>query len=279
MIDTPGSGSLWSRRTRYGTGLMTTAAHVLTPCMQDADCDEKLRAPNAEDGSTRIRLTDPSGVYASAASAHFPIFNLDASADAVGSPSILPRSDASVYAVDSQLFETYGFQRAIVPDPIVDAPLSLHDPDELTKAQPTWANVGADDRVLVMGYAAEPPPEYWPIRLFASVGRILSDGDARQALEMLARLGDEEGSIPYDPEAEFVFEGRAIYGMSGSGVFNERGEQVGILVRGSLTDTTAQYLRGVRMSYVVGRIQAAVDTMSSEQQDAIKPYLETSEAP
>jgi hypothetical protein len=38
-----GSGSVWSRRTQHGTGLLTTAAHVLTPCDGEGDCPDGPR--------------------------------------------------------------------------------------------------------------------------------------------------------------------------------------------------------------------------------------------
>lgn len=53
---------------------------------------------------------------------------------------------------------------------------------------------------------------------------------ARQAIEELKAAGDEEGGIAYDPEAELIMEGHAVVGMSGSGLFDEEGRQVGVVI-------------------------------------------------
>ncbi|NIM45818.1 MAG: hypothetical protein GTN80_08890 [Nitrososphaeria archaeon] len=61
----------------------------------------------------------------------------------------------------------------------------------------------------------------------------LSDTEAEDTIKELSALGDEEGGIAYDPEAEMIIEGHAVVGMSGGGVYDRAGKQVGILVRAS----------------------------------------------
>lgn len=268
-----GSGAVWSRRTRYGTGLVVTAAHVLTPCTPDTECPEALRNPKRESGAADFRLTEVGGVFASRRTAHFPIFNLATPRTESGSPQILPRHDVTIYGVDAQQFETRGYQGAVQPAPMSDAPVDVHDPNDLTEFSPTWAAAQPEVDALIVGYALDEPAG-WPIRLLASVGRVLSDADAFKTIETLKTAHDEEGSIPYDPAVEFLLEGHARAGMSGSGVFDTWGRQVGVLVRGSSAEVGAHYLRAVRMSYIVGRLNAAFDALPSEDAAAIGPYIE-----
>jgi len=178
-----------------------------------------------------------------------------------------------VYAVDAQAFETWGFERPIVPEPIVDELLPLHDPEDLTRADATWASVEPGSAVLIVGYAREEPLN-WPVRLFASVGRALADEEAVEALNLLKAAGDEEGDLPYDAEAEFLMEGQVAFEMGGSGVFDEHGRQVGVLVRSSFADIGVEYLRAVRMTYLVTQIEAAFDALPDEDRGRVAPYLE-----
>lgn len=269
-----GSGSIWSRRTRHGTGLLTTAAHVLSPCPGEGDCVEALHDPRRELGQALVKLAVVGGGFPAAAwSAHFPLYNPFTPGDQVRSPAILPRHDVSVYVVDPQTFHDDGTSVGIAPGPIEDAPLPLHDPRALTTAGATWATVQPGARVLALGFTnadAESAGE-----LHASVGRVLSDQEAEQAIEQLRAAGDEEGGIAYDSEAEVLVEGRAIAGMSGAGLFDEQGRQVGVLVRASFADIGVQYVRAVRMSYLVDLIEAALASLPIVDQQAVGVYLES----
>lgn len=266
-----GSGSIWTRRTEHGTGILLTAAHVLTPCTFDADCPESLRDPNADPGAATIRLTEASGVYASKWSAHFFLFNPYTPAGQIYSAGILPRVDFSASVVDAQTFEPGG-SGVVSPGPLVDAVLPLHDPAGLTLMKPTWAAAEPGAWVATLGYPFD--DDGVQRELAMSVGRVLDDGEAAGVIEALRALGDDEGSIAYDAEAEFLVEGSATRGMSGGGVFDEDGRQVGTLVRGSSTSMIPQYLRAVRTSYVVSRIGATLESLNDEERARVAPYLE-----
>ena len=266
-------GSLWSRKTEYGTGLCTTAAHVLTPCSAGVDCPDTLYDPKRVGGAADFRLTELGGVYASLRSAHFPIFSPATPAEQLDSPNILPRYDVSVYAVDSQTFQTWGYQESIFVESIVDAPVELYDPENLTQAPSTWAPASPGARVVVVGYAPDPIAA-WPIELLASVAHVLTDAQASHAIELLKEAGDEEGDIPYDAGVEFLLEGQVAPEMGGSGVFDEQGRQLGVLVRGTPAAGDNQYLRVVRMSYLVERINETFRGLPEEDQAAVAPYLE-----
>jgi hypothetical protein len=105
--------------------------------------------------------------------------------------------------------------------------------------------------------------------------RVLTDEEARDAILKLGLSGDEEGAIPYDQEAEFVIECHAAHGMSGGGVFDSAYRQVGIAVRASFNDPALQYVRAVRMSFVVARMNAALASLSIDERAKVVPYLET----
>jgi hypothetical protein len=106
------------------------------------------------------------------------------------------------------------------------------------------------------------------------VARVLDDAEVETALAALAAAGDEEGGIAYDPEAEMILEGHALVGMSGGGVFDEQGLQVGVMVRASTAEIGVQYVRAVRMSWVTARLEAAMAAAPPALAAAVAPYLE-----
>jgi hypothetical protein len=110
--------------------------------------------------------------------------------------------------------------------------------------------------------------------LAACIGRVLSDSEAEAAIEELAALGDEEGGIAYDPEVEMIIEGYSVVGMSGGGVFDRGGSLVGVLERASYEYDGKQYVRVVRMTFVVDRINSAFEALSDSEKDMVSPYLE-----
>ncbi|MFC2062682.1 hypothetical protein ACFLS8_01865, partial [Chloroflexota bacterium] len=137
---------------------------------------------------------------------------------------------------------------------------------------PTYADVNSGDAVVLMGY-----PQVGKLAgmLAASVGRVLSDTEAEDAIKELAALGDEEGGIAYDPEVEMIIEGHSVVGMSGGGVYDQSGRQVGILVRASDEYGGKQYIRAVRMTYLVASLMAAYEALSDTERAVVRPYLET----
>ncbi len=78
----------------------------------------------------------------------------------------------------------------------------------------------------------------------------------------------------YDPEVEMIIEGHSVVGMSGGGVYDQAGRQVGILVRASYEYDGKQYVRVVRMTYLVASLMAAYEALSDTERVAVSPYLE-----
>jgi len=275
-VDSGGSASLWSRRTTYGTGLLATAAHVLSPCSAllgevDGDCPEMLVDPKNSRAAALIRLAQPGGgPPISQLTAHFELYNPFVPEGQFWSPLGPSRYDLTIYAVDNQTFQVWDTDA--VPEPIHDEALQLHDPYGVTTAEETWGSAEPGMKVLLLGFPTN--ENYVPAELAVSVGLVLDDDAAHNAILMLAAAGDEEGLIPYDAEAEFLFEGHASNGMSGGGVYDKDGRQLGIAVRTSFLETGPQYVRAVRMSYVTAKIQAKLENLSPSEQAAIVPYLE-----
>ena len=107
-----------------------------------------------------------------------------------------------------------------------------------------------------------------------STSRSTAHDEASRAVAALADLGDPEGSIAYDAEAEMIFEGAAAAGMSGGPVVDEQGRLVGVLVRASDDHDGVQYVRAVRMSYVASRVAAAFEALPIDAQLLVRVYLE-----
>lgn len=271
-----GSGSIWTRKTAAATGLMTTAGHVLSRCTSegaprdtDGNCPALLAPPR--DGLNQLRLTETDGGYRSRWSPAFALYNEFVPAGELYSTSIAPQHEVSIFVVDSSSYEPW--DQTIVTDFPSSEPLTLYDTEGSSTAQPTWAEPSEGARVLALGYPFDERGQQ--TSLIASPGQVLGEGEARAALAELAVRGDEEGTLTYDPTVEFFFRGRAGAGMSGAGVFDEQRRQVGVLIRGSMPHGGAQYLRALRMSYVIGRIHSALARLDEPERASVAPYLES----
>jgi hypothetical protein len=270
------SAAVWSLRTEATTGLMVSAVHTLAegwivPGGQPAPAE--LRDPAEDPGTVRIRHATPGGGAPSEGlSPMFLLWTPAIPAEETGDrmTRITPRHDFFLAVLDSQQLEVYG-GLAPIPEPLRHEPPPIHDPAGLTTTEPTYAEARPGELVLVMGY-----PQGGPTAglLSASVGRVLDDDEAEAAIAALAAAGDEEGGIPYDPEVELLVEGEARPGMSGGGVFDRDGRLLGILVRASTDLPSTQYIRVVRMTFVVGQLEAHLAEEPPEVADRASPYLE-----
>jgi len=269
------SASVWSLNTATETGLIVSAVHTLGEGYLGpggSDIPGGFSDPAAQAGATRIYLVENGEVGVSPlASVLFILYHPDIPATESGNflRDVLPRHDFFVGVIDSQ---------QIVMEPLPGTPGLLqfepppvYDPAGLTTADPTWADAVPGASVVMMGF-----PQVGDLagEMAAGIGAVLNDRDARDAVARLADRGDEEGTIPYDPEAELIIRGRAVTGMSGGGVYDGDGRQVGILVRASGEYDGVQYVRAVRMSYVVRQLETALDSLPPEQRDVFKRYLE-----
>jgi hypothetical protein len=273
------SASVWSLRTETGTALIVSALHTLGEGYLGPGgslIEERLGDPDEKPGATRIHLVKEDGSVDSLASVLFILYNPEVPPEQSGNNlrSILPRHDFFVGVVDSQLVVMEPLPGT--PAPLNDEPPVIFDPSGLTTVAPTAADVHPGDSVILMGYPRE--GDYAGM-LAASIGRVLSNSEAEAAIEELAALGDEEGGIAYVPEAEMIIEGYSVVGMSGGGVFDRSGSLVGILERASYEYEGKQYVRVVRMTYVVTRINSAYEALSESERAVVSPYLEAMSMP
>ncbi len=267
-----GSASIWSRRSEHGTVLVVGAIHTLGQGWfgpADTAVVESIANPEEQTGIPRLFLIrqDGSGPDTSA-SPWFGLYNPAIAAERNNNfmRSVLPREDFYVAVTDSQKLDVSGLPPLV--EPIVKAEVPLYDPAATTTTVPTWADAAGGDLLLLFGYPNETGA------LTASVGRVLGQDEAEQAVATLAELGDEEGSIPYDAEVEMIIRGESMAGMSGGPAVDEDGRLVGILVRATDVHDGVQYVRVVRISYIVSRLAAALEAIDSQTRQAVQGYLE-----
>lgn len=270
------SASIWSLRPEAGTALIVSATHTLGQGYLGPGgtmIEERILDPSNQNGATRIYLVkDMKGSVDTLASVLFILYHPMIPADQSGNylRDIHPRYDFFVGVLDSQKVVMDPFPTA--PEPLIYETPSIVDPAGLTMLNPTYTDAVSGESVMLMGY---PQEEEYEGKLAASIGRILSDQEAEDAIRELSGLGDEEGEIEYDPEAEILIEGHAVVGMSGGGVYNQAGQQIGILVRASNEYNGKQYVRAVKMTFVAESLSHAFESLSESNKSLIKPYLES----
>jgi hypothetical protein len=269
------SASVWSLRTVAGTALIVAALHTLGEGYLGPGgslIEERLRDPAEQPGATRIFLVKgEDGSVDSLANVLFILYNPEVPSEQSGNylRDILPRHDFFVGVIDSQKVVMEPLPGT--PAPLRHEPPVIFDPSDLTTVAPTYADANPGDAVILMGY---PQVGELAEMLAASIGRVLSDTEAEDVIKELAALGDEEGGITYDPEVEMIIEGHSVVGMSGGGVYDKAGRQVGILVRASDDYGGKQYIRAVRMTYLVASLMSAYEALSSIERAVVSPYLE-----
>jgi hypothetical protein len=270
------SAAVWSRSTPAGTALLVSAVHTLGVGWfgpANTEIQAELRDPSQDIGVVRLVFVAPEGgELDSDASPMFDFFNLPTPTDQNNDffLNILPRYDAFVAVVDDQKLTTGLLTPQ--PDALQSAPPDIYDPLARTTTAPTFSDAALGDLVMAIGFPAEGA---FAGEMTASIGTVLSASEIENVLQMLADAGDEEGFIEYDPDVEFIYRGPAAGGMSGGGVFNESAELVGVLVRASDPLDGVQYVRAVRMSFLVGELNAEFAALTDEQKDVIGQYLDS----
>lgn len=271
----PGSAVVWSRRNEADEALMATALHTLGDgwfAPVGEAIAESTHNPFDQEGVARLFLVAPDGTEVNEqASRQSCLYNPAVPADENGDSfiNLLPRHDFIVGVVDTYRFESEtNAAGPVLPDGEM---LPLYDPAGVTTSAFTWAEVHAGELVLIAGY---PTHGDFADELAAGVGRVLSDDEAHALIPLLDAAGDAEGAIPYDGESEMIIEGAAVSGMSGGAVFDRDRRLVGIIVRGSDRSDDRQFVRAVRMSFIVSELERAVAALAVMDADAIARFLE-----
>jgi len=230
---------------------------------------ESMVNPGDEIGIPRLFLIRPDGSGPDElATPWFGLYNPTIAAERNNNllQDVLPREDFYVAVADSQKLDVSGFPPPV--EPIIREEVPLYDPAGVTRTDPTWTDPVEGELVVLFGYPQTTG------ELTASIGRVLTDGEAERAVTELAGLGDPEGSLPYEADTEMIIRGESVAGMSGGPVVNKNGLLVGILVRATGMHDGTQYVRAVRLSYVVSRLAEALDNLGPADREALQRYLE-----
>lgn len=266
-----GSASIWRVTTDSAAVMVVQALHTvpidnLAPAGQEIFV--LLQPPLGQPIVPAVRLIDPAGLHL-APDRHCTnlVFHPGVAADqnAHGFRDILPRSDFIVGLLAMMDDDDI----CLSTDVNVNPPI-IHDPDHLAGTSPAFTSPADNGLVLMIGF-----PRSGPVSgMAASVGQVLPDDVAAMAIVELHALGDEEGEIDYDPDAEFLVRGRAESGMSGGGVFDQAGRFLGIIVRASDLRDGLQYVRVVRGSWMIEQLRSAFDLLSPAEQEVVAPFLQ-----
>lgn len=272
VLSSVGSASVWSRRTGHGTALIVGAVHTLGEGWfgpGGTAVEETVWDPAGQVGVLRLHLMLPDGPGIDPlASPLFMLFNPAIAAERNGNrmQDVLPAEDFYVGVTDSQKYDVSG--PVPQPEPVVHDPVPIYDPSEATLTAPTSAGAEAGALVLLLGFPNETR------QLTAAVGRVMTEAEASAAVVDLAGRGDPEGQIPYDADVEMFIEGAALAGMSGGPVVDHQGRIVGVMVRATEEHNGVQYVRAVRLTYVMSQLEEALNALPPQRRSEIRGYLE-----
>jgi hypothetical protein len=113
------------------------------------------------------------------------------------------------------------------------------------------ARIEADQTYFMIGFPknslSQPTPEFAG-KEWLSVGKALTSEASYGLLDAKGEMtssqkGAFESAIPFNPDVEFLVKAPIFVGFSGGGVFSEKGELVGIAVRGIALPNGERYVR------------------------------------
>lgn len=239
LVRGPGRQERWRQRRRLeptyrdGYGLLASATHTLGVGWfgpEGEAIEEAFVAPETE-GVLRLAIPPPDGRFSlDDLSPLYSLYHLDipAAENVDGLSAIRPEHDVYLGLVDAQRVPYDGAGEFPSDDDRQPGLVALFDPHDLSRTAPMWSTPAPGDPVMMAGYPHD--TDAFPVGAL-SVGRVLSDDDARAAIEALADAGDEEGSIAYELGVELLVEGRAIPGMSWGAAFDRAGRWIAWFAR------------------------------------------------
>lgn len=271
-IGTNGSGSkvVWSRKNDYNLGLFVSANHVYTisswPTLNEGFIDLATINNGIYTGS-KFPSTNGQFSFTNELTANFGLYHPDIPSNATNT-TILPINDFYLGVIDNQKVQETNL--GIYPNLVqTSIPMQMYDPYHRSMSNHTWFTAETNEIVIAVGY---PQDKVTYPNGAVSTGKVYSDEEAENIIQSLQQNSDVEGSIPYNPEVEFLANVKAVAGMSGGGIFNSEGQLLGIMVRS--TELNGEpILRVVRMSYIVQKLKAYYDSLSTSDKNKIRPFI------
>ncbi|MEZ4970429.1 MAG: serine protease [Flavobacteriaceae bacterium] len=267
----PASKVIWSKKNDYNLGLYVSANHVYGVDTWDSREESFIDLSKFNNGiflKSQIPSRNGSVSLGNELIADFGLYHPEIPMSTTNT-TILPKDDFYIGIVDNQRATDNGL--AIYPNPVqTSQALQMYDPNNRTTSAKTWANVVEGDTILVVGYPQD--KTNYPNGA-VSTGKILSDSEAENTIELLKEAGDVEGEIPYNSNVEFIAKAEAIAGMSGGGVFNSEGQLVGVSVRAT-TLNEEPLLRVVRITYIRNNLLSFYESLSSKEKNKLRPFID-----
>lgn len=271
-VGTNGSGSkvIWSKKNDYNLGLFVSANHVYGintwPSLSE-DFIDIATINNGIFGGSKMPPTNGNISLTNEFIASFGLYHPNVPSS-VTNTTIHPANDFYLGIIDNQRIVDNGFGN--YPNLVqTSTPLEIFDPYNRTRANQTWALPNPDDIVFAIGY---PQDQIAYQNGAVATGKVYSDAEAENIIQLLQQSGDVEGDIPYNPQVEFLTNIEAVAGMSGGGAFNDEGQLIGVMVRAT-TLNEEPVLRAVRMRYIVEKLHDYFNSLTIPDQNKLKPFI------
>lgn len=266
----PGSKVVWSRKNDYQLGLFISANHVYGINSWSSLQEEFIDLPGINNGiflGSKLPPANGSVRLTNELNANFGLYHPVIPSN-VSNTTILPKDDFYLGIIDNQRIADNGF--GIYPNFVqTSIPLQMFDPGNRTRAALTWSGVNTNDMVIAVGYPQDNAT--YPNGVI-STGKVYSTAEAENIISSLKQQGDVEGDIPYNPDVEFLANLKAVAGMSGGGVFNNRGQLLGVMVRAAELNGEP-VLRVVRITYIKQRFHSFFNALPVQDKVKVRPFV------
>ena len=152
-----------------------------------------------------------------------------------------------------------------------------YGPKDQLNTDKSWADAVSGQLATIIGYPRRSDTgddiDAAGLRAFVTLGRILDENEAGDAIAALKASGDEEGSIGYKPKVEFLVRSKGIGGMSARRCVRPKRHpdwRSRFAVR--WTKTIAS-VRVTRMSWIMKNLNDAFQALDEAGRQALAPYL------
>jgi hypothetical protein len=271
-VGTNGSGSkvVWSKKNNFNLGLFVSANHVYGITSWPSLNEEYIDIASVNNGiylGSQIPPTNGNTSLTNELIANFGLYHPEIPASATNT-TILPENDFYIGIIDNQRIIDNGFGQ--YPNLVQTAfPLQIFDPNHRLLSNQTWAVPNAGDTAIALGYPQDKTS--YPNGAIET-GKVYSNAEAENIIQLLKLSADSEGDIPYNPQVEFLANIDAVAGMSGGGVFNADGQLIGVMVRAT-TLHGEPVLRAIRMSYITQKLNGFYNTQTISDKNKLQPFI------